>query len=73
MHKKPERRYGHQHLHFITCSCYRRLPFLSRRTQMTRPNDPVPKAGRFAVFFADVECRDGVKSRSLAALRDDTV
>lgn len=24
-----ERRYGLRHLHFITCSCYRRLPFLS--------------------------------------------
>ena len=23
-----ERRYGFGHLHFITCSCYRRLPFL---------------------------------------------
>jgi len=23
-----ERRYGSGHLHFITCSCYRRLPFL---------------------------------------------
>jgi putative transposase len=23
-----ERRYGQRHLHFITCSCYRRLPFL---------------------------------------------
>jgi putative transposase len=27
--KNPlERRYGHRHLHFITCSCYRRLPLL---------------------------------------------
>ena len=25
---KLERRYGQRHLHFITCSCYRRLPFL---------------------------------------------
>jgi putative transposase len=24
------RTYGAHHLHFITCSCYRRLPFLSR-------------------------------------------
>src|SRR5271163_606988 len=23
-----ERRYGQRHLHFITCSCYRRLPLL---------------------------------------------
>lgn len=28
MRNKLERRYGHQHLHFITCSCYRRRPFL---------------------------------------------
>ena len=28
MQNKLERRYGHQHLHFITCSCYRRRPFL---------------------------------------------
>jgi hypothetical protein len=24
------RTYGAHHLHFITCSCYRRLPFLKR-------------------------------------------
>ncbi len=28
MTKGLERRYGHAHLHFITCSCYRRQPFL---------------------------------------------
>jgi putative transposase len=28
MKNRLERRYGHQHLHFITCSCYRRLPLL---------------------------------------------
>jgi putative transposase len=28
MGHKLERRYGQRHLHFITCSCYRRLPFL---------------------------------------------
>jgi putative transposase len=28
MRHKLERRYGQRHLHFITCSCYRRLPFL---------------------------------------------
>jgi putative transposase len=28
MPKGLERRYGQHHLHFITCSCYRRLPFL---------------------------------------------
>jgi putative transposase len=28
MKNKLERRYGHQHLHFITCSCYRRRPLL---------------------------------------------
>jgi putative transposase len=29
MLKNPlERRYGQHHLHFITCSCYRRLPLL---------------------------------------------
>lgn len=28
--KNPlERRYGNRHLHFITCSCYRRLPLLA--------------------------------------------
>ena len=28
--KKPERRYGQQQLHFITCSCYRRRPLLAQ-------------------------------------------
>lgn len=28
MTKGLERRYGHAHLHFITCSCHRRQPFL---------------------------------------------
>jgi putative transposase len=28
MKNRLERRYGHQHLHFITCSCYRRMPLL---------------------------------------------
>jgi REP element-mobilizing transposase RayT len=28
MRNRLERRCGHHHLHFITCSCYRRLPFL---------------------------------------------
>lgn len=28
MRHKLERHYGQRHLHFITCSCYRRLPFL---------------------------------------------
>ena len=28
MKNRLERRYGHHHLHFITCSCCRRLPFL---------------------------------------------
>jgi len=28
MHNKLERRYGHPHLHFVTCSCYRRRPLL---------------------------------------------
>ncbi len=28
MRNKLERRYGQRHLHFITCSCYRRRPFL---------------------------------------------
>ncbi|MFZ0886144.1 MAG: transposase [Candidatus Acidiferrales bacterium] len=28
MRNKLERLYGHQHLHFITCSCYRRRPLL---------------------------------------------
>ena len=30
MPKGLHRRYGLRHLHFITCSCYRRLPFLPR-------------------------------------------
>ena len=29
MPKGLRRRYGRQHLHFITCSCYRRLPLLA--------------------------------------------
>lgn len=29
MPKGLRRRYGHQHLHFTTCSCYRRLPLLA--------------------------------------------
>ena len=29
MPKGLRRRYGLQHLHFITCSCYRRLPLLA--------------------------------------------
>src|SRR5271169_5697293 len=34
MPKKLERRYGQHHLHFITCSCYRRLPlFRSARAR----------------------------------------
>ena len=28
--------YGAHHLHFITCSCYRRLPFLSRARSLDR-------------------------------------
>jgi putative transposase len=28
MRNKLERRYGQRHLHFITCSCYRRRPLL---------------------------------------------
>jgi putative transposase len=28
MRNKLERRYGHRHLHFITCSCYCRQPLL---------------------------------------------
>jgi len=34
MPKGLERRYGQHHLHFITCSCYRRLPLL--RSQQAR-------------------------------------
>jgi len=30
------RTYGAHHLHFITCSCYRRLPFLSRTPSRDR-------------------------------------
>ncbi len=30
------RTYGAHHLHFITCSCYRRLPFLSRSRSRDR-------------------------------------
>jgi len=28
MHRKPKRFYGTGHLHFITCNCYQRRPFL---------------------------------------------
>jgi REP element-mobilizing transposase RayT len=31
MGNKLERRYGQRHLHFITCSCYRRQPLLGTR------------------------------------------
>ena len=31
MRNRLERRYGFGHLHFITCSCYRRMPLLSSR------------------------------------------
>jgi len=34
MRNRLERRYGFGHLHFVTCSCYRRLPFLA--TQRAR-------------------------------------
>ncbi len=34
MKNRLERRYGHKHLHFITCSCYRRMPLL--RTARSR-------------------------------------
>jgi hypothetical protein len=30
MPNKPHRYYGARHLHFITASCYRRLPLLGR-------------------------------------------
>ena len=34
MHRKLKRSYGAHDLHFITCSCYRRLPLLgSKRTR----------------------------------------
>ena len=31
MKNRLERRYGQQHLHFITCSCYRRRPLLDSK------------------------------------------
>ncbi len=30
MKRRLERRYGLHHLHFITCSCYPRMPLLAR-------------------------------------------
>jgi putative transposase len=52
MHKKPERRYGQQHLHFITCSCYRRLPFLNiarNRDKLLEILDQVREKYQFAL------------------------
>ena len=48
-----ERRYGLGHLHFITCSCYRRLPLLSSahsRTQFVKILGEVRRKFRFAVI-----------------------
>jgi len=49
MPKGLKRYYGQQHLHFITCSCYRRLPLLrSARAKNT-----------FAKILAQVRQRYG--------------
>jgi putative transposase len=44
-----QRRYGHGHLHFITCSCYRRLPLL----------DSVRSRNLFVKILSDVRDRYG--------------
>ena len=52
MHKKPERRYGQRHLHFITCSCYRRRRFLNtprRRAVLLKILDEVRQIYQFAL------------------------
>ena len=52
MYKKPERRYGQQHLHFITCSCYRRRPFLKapgKRDALLNILDQVREKYQFAL------------------------
>src|ERR1700677_1087550 len=52
MHKKPERRYGQRHLHFITCSCYRRRRFLGtprRRDVLLKILNEVRQIYQFAL------------------------
>jgi hypothetical protein len=40
MHRKPKRFYGTGHLHFITCSCYQRRPFLEMPGTKRGKNPP---------------------------------
>jgi putative transposase len=52
MRHKLERRYGQRHLHFITCSCHRRLPFLSnprKRDLLLEILDSVREKYQFAL------------------------
>ena len=43
--------YGHNHLHFITCSCYRRQPLLNppRRTEFLEQLEQLRRAYQFVV------------------------
>ena len=50
IHNKVERRYGQRHLHFITCSCYRRRPLLAtarKRDAFLRVLNEVRECYRF--------------------------
>jgi len=52
VHRKPKRFYGAGHLHFITCSCYRRHPLLGtqkRRDLFLTVPEQVRKRYRFVV------------------------
>jgi hypothetical protein len=46
MPKGLKRRYGQKHLHFITCSCYRRLPLFAS----------VRAKNLFVKILGDVRC-----------------
>lgn len=53
MKHRLERRYGFGQLHFITCSCYRRMPFLGSeraRILFLRILDEVRGRYDFALF-----------------------
>ena len=52
LRNRLERRYGQHHLHFITCSCYRRLPFfrtVRARYQFLKILDEVRRRYLFAL------------------------
>ncbi len=53
MPKKLKRYYGEGHLHFITCSCYRRLPVLgakSARNEFVKIFGEVRRVARTSVL-----------------------